>query len=79
MSCGGDCKDDRKECEEFKRPGPNKVADDFVQLGRHSFGNHGAVPVPSLDIDEKLLIDPRLLFIGSKIGEGAHGKVYEGK
>ncbi|KAG1365633.1 putative Kinase ATN1-like protein [Cocos nucifera] len=79
MSRGGDCKDGRKEGEEFKRPGPNKVADDFGQLGRHSFGKNGAVPAPSLDIDEKLLIDPRLLFIGSKIGEGAHGKVYEGK
>ncbi|XP_010922729.1 serine/threonine-protein kinase STY13 isoform X2 [Elaeis guineensis] len=79
MSCGGDCKDGRKEGEEFKRPGPNKVADDFVQLGRHSFGRNGTVPAPSLDIDEKLLIDPRLLYIGSKIGEGAHGKVYEGK
>ncbi|XP_010931355.1 serine/threonine-protein kinase STY13 [Elaeis guineensis] len=79
MSRGGDCKDGRKECEDFKRPGPNKVADDFGQLGRHSFGKNGAVPAPSLDIDEKLLIDPRLLFIGSKIGEGAHGKVYEGK
>lgn len=32
-----------------------------------------------LDIDKKLLIDPKLLFVGSKIGEGAHGKVYEGK
>ncbi|XP_008792213.2 serine/threonine-protein kinase STY13-like [Phoenix dactylifera] len=79
MSRGGDCKDRRKECEEFKRPGPNKVADDFVQLGRHSFGKHGTVPAPSLDIDDNLLIDPSLLFIGSKIGEGAHGKVYEGK
>ncbi|KAG1338140.1 putative serine/threonine-protein kinase STY13 [Cocos nucifera] len=79
MSCGGDCKDGRKEGEEFKRPGLNKVADDFVQLGRHSFGRNGTVPAPSLDIDEKLLIDPRLLYIGSKIGEGAHGKVYEGK
>uniref|UniRef100_A0A803L3D8 Protein kinase domain-containing protein n=1 Tax=Chenopodium quinoa TaxID=63459 RepID=A0A803L3D8_CHEQI len=30
-------------------------------------------------LDESLLVDPRLLFIGSKIGEGAHGKVYEGR
>lgn len=79
MSCGGDCKDGRKEGEEFKRLGLNKVADDFVQLGRQSFGTNVTVPAPSLDIDEKLLIDPRLLYIGSKIGEGAHGKVYEGK
>lgn len=32
-----------------------------------------------LTIDENLLVDPNLLFIGSKIGEGAHGKVYEGR
>jgi serine/threonine protein kinase len=30
-------------------------------------------------IDENLLVDPKLLFIGSKIGEGAHGKVYKGR
>ncbi|KAG8499997.1 hypothetical protein CXB51_006446 [Gossypium anomalum] len=32
-----------------------------------------------LTIDQNLLIDPKSLFIGSKIGEGAHGKVYEGR
>lgn len=30
-------------------------------------------------LDETWLIDPKLLFVGPKIGEGAHGKVYEGK
>lgn len=30
-------------------------------------------------IDESLLVDPKLLFIGAKIGEGAHGKVFEGR
>ncbi|KAL6507298.1 hypothetical protein OROGR_023493 [Orobanche gracilis] len=30
-------------------------------------------------LDPKLLVDPRLLFVGPKIGEGAHAKVYEGK
>ncbi|CAH2074667.1 unnamed protein product [Thlaspi arvense] len=30
-------------------------------------------------IDESLLVDPKMLFIGSKIGEGAHGKVYQGR
>ncbi|GKV04345.1 hypothetical protein SLEP1_g16507 [Rubroshorea leprosula] len=34
---------------------------------------------PELTIDENLLLDPKLLFIASKIGEGAHGKVYEGR
>jgi hypothetical protein len=32
-----------------------------------------------LTIDENLLVDPNLLFIGSKIGEGAHGRVFEGR
>ncbi|KAG6383404.1 hypothetical protein SASPL_156844 [Salvia splendens] len=32
-----------------------------------------------LSIDEKVLVDPKSLFIGSKIGEGAHGKVYQGR
>ncbi|CAO2823944.1 unnamed protein product [Amaranthus hypochondriacus] len=30
-------------------------------------------------LDESLLVDPKLLFIGNKVGEGAHGKVYEGR
>ncbi|EFJ09179.1 hypothetical protein SELMODRAFT_160379 [Selaginella moellendorffii] len=32
-----------------------------------------------LDVDERWIIDPRMLLVGSKLGEGAHGKVYEGK
>ncbi|CAN1321806.1 Serine/threonine-protein kinase STY13 [Linum perenne] len=31
------------------------------------------------NLEDKLLIDPKLLFVGPKIGEGAHAKVYEGK
>ncbi|KAL4577161.1 hypothetical protein LXL04_013265 [Taraxacum kok-saghyz] len=31
------------------------------------------------NLEEKWLIDPKLLFVGPKIGEGAHAKVYEGK
>ncbi|KAF6137120.1 hypothetical protein GIB67_030884 [Kingdonia uniflora] len=30
-------------------------------------------------LDPKFRVDPRHLFVGPKIGEGAHGKVYEGK
>lgn len=29
-------------------------------------------------LDERFLIDPQLICVGSKIGEGAHGKVYKG-
>ncbi|KAI3452485.1 hypothetical protein Pfo_009149 [Paulownia fortunei] len=32
-----------------------------------------------LSLDPKWLVDPKLLFVGPKIGEGAHAKVYEGK
>ena len=41
--------------------------------------NNGSIEEELLTIDENLLIDPKLLFIGSKIGEGAHGRVYEGR
>lgn len=30
-------------------------------------------------LDPKFYIDPKLLFVGPRIGEGAHAKVYEGK
>lgn len=30
-------------------------------------------------LDKKWLIDPQSLYVGPRIGEGAHGKVYEGK
>lgn len=30
-------------------------------------------------LDPKWLVDPKLLLVGPKIGEGAHAKVYEGK
>lgn len=60
-----DCRIEEEEC---------KRADDPVESGQCLADNTNG-----LDIDKKLLIDPKQLFIGSKIGEGAHGKVYEGK
>jgi len=44
-----------------------------------SVRENGSLTATQLTIDENLLVDPKLLFIGSKIGEGAHGKVYEGR
>ncbi|XP_022761404.1 serine/threonine-protein kinase HT1-like isoform X2 [Durio zibethinus] len=41
--------------------------------------NGSTTAAEELTIDQSLLIDPKLIFIGSKIGEGAHGKVYEGR
>ncbi|KAJ4822476.1 hypothetical protein Tsubulata_011628 [Turnera subulata] len=40
---------------------------------------NGSITIPVSPIDENLLVDPKVLFIGTKIGEGAHGKVYEGR
>ncbi|PKA66842.1 Serine/threonine-protein kinase HT1 [Apostasia shenzhenica] len=78
MSYGRDDKDGGRESGEFRQAGLNEVADS-VQPGRQSFGSNFTVPSSRLEIDEKFLIDPKDLFIGAKIGEGAHGKVYEGK
>lgn len=49
--------------------------------GENSGSGHrnGLTAAPESTVDENLLVDPKLLFIGSKIGEGAHGKVYEGR
>lgn len=40
---------------------------------------NGFFEVEVFDLDSKWLVDPKLLFVGPKIGEGAHAKVYEGK
>ncbi|CAL9093956.1 unnamed protein product [Musa textilis] len=39
----------------------------------------GFFPLEECRLDPKWLMDPKLLFVGPKIGEGAHAKVYEGK
>ena len=31
------------------------------------------------NLDVKWLVDPKQLFVGPRIGEGAHARVYEGK
>lgn len=50
-----------------------------VEVDPNSFTQNGSIMAPQLTIDENLLVDPKLIFIGSKVGEGAHGKVYEGR
>ncbi|GAB4848071.1 hypothetical protein Ancab_002733 [Ancistrocladus abbreviatus] len=40
---------------------------------------NGFYSVQEFNLDAKWLIDPKHLFVGPKIGEGAHAKVYEGK
>lgn len=41
--------------------------------------SNGSITNSDCTIDDRVLVDPKLLFIGTKIGEGAHGKVYEGR
>ncbi|XP_074302932.1 serine/threonine-protein kinase STY13-like isoform X3 [Silene latifolia] len=60
-------------------PNPNSVSRKGSITGE-SLSSPLSLPLPQqLFIDETLLVDQKLLFIGSKIGEGAHGKVYEGR
>lgn len=39
----------------------------------------GFFSLEEFQLDPKFNIDPKLLFVGPRIGEGAHAKVYEGK
>ncbi|PON51610.1 Mitogen-activated protein kinase kinase kinase [Parasponia andersonii] len=68
----GEGEDDRKRHE-------HPVLQRSAELEPNSVLQNGSIIAPQLTIDENLLVDPRLLLIGSKIGEGAHGKVYEGR
>lgn len=77
MSYGRDDQNGGIEEGKITNSGPRKAADS-VHPSRPSFDST-TIPVENLQIDKKLLIDPKKLYLGSKIGEGAHGKVYEGK
>ncbi|XP_059668131.1 serine/threonine-protein kinase STY13 [Cornus florida] len=57
----------------------NSIVRKSVEGSPKLVSQNGSITAPQLTIDESLLVDPKLLFIGSKIGEGAHGKVYEGR
>ncbi|KAJ4972129.1 hypothetical protein NE237_005228 [Protea cynaroides] len=77
MSCGEESKEggDEGEIQQTAR-------ENSVENGGHlekPVTQNGLIPMPQFQIDEKLLVDPKLLYVGSKIGEGAHGKVYEGR
>ncbi|KAG5550757.1 hypothetical protein RHGRI_015647 [Rhododendron griersonianum] len=56
-----------------------RVVNKSVGGKARSVSTNGSIADQQFVIDESLLVDPKLLFIGSKIGEGAHGKVYEGR
>lgn len=46
---------------------------------RNMGSGNGVYSVGEFSLDSKWLIDPKHLFVGPRIGEGAHAKVYEGK
>ncbi|GMQ03799.1 hypothetical protein CsSME_00049454 [Camellia sinensis var. sinensis] len=60
---------------EYEKPVLRNLVEDDPKL----VSQNGSITAPQLTIDESLLVDPKLLFIGLKIDEGAHGKVYEGR
>ncbi|EXB42381.1 Serine/threonine-protein kinase HT1 [Morus notabilis] len=77
MSCSERNRGGGEEEEERRHEQP--VLPRSVEMDPNSVSRNGSITAPQLTIDENLLVDPKLLFIGSKIGEGAHGKVYQGR
>lgn len=73
MSCGSEKSRGGEEEGEYDRTFGARVSVDGLSL------NGSIIASQQLCIDERVLVDPRLIFIGSKIGEGAHGKVYQGR
>lgn len=59
-----------------RRGGKEKEYEEKSSVG---LDDNGSISKQQLTIDENLLVNPKLIFIGSKIGEGAHGRVYEGR
>ncbi|CAN4115939.1 unnamed protein product [Withania somnifera] len=70
MSCS--VKNKEREEEEY----PVRSVQKYVE---GVLWNGSIVHSIQLFIDERVLVDPKQLFIGTKIGEGAHGKVYKGR
>ncbi|CAI9097168.1 OLC1v1033532C1 [Oldenlandia corymbosa var. corymbosa] len=68
-----------RECKRPPLPPATVVARNSVEGAASRNGYRMAASSPQLCIDGKVLVDPKQLFIGSKIGEGAHGKVYQGR
>ncbi|KAI4356138.1 hypothetical protein L6164_000185 [Bauhinia variegata] len=64
---------------ERNRAGEEGECKESVYLESKSVIKNGLIASEHLTIDESLLVDPKHLYIGAKIGEGAHGKVYEGR
>ncbi|XP_010253107.1 PREDICTED: serine/threonine-protein kinase HT1-like isoform X1 [Nelumbo nucifera] len=78
MSCGGEENKEGADEEEFGQSARDKSVEVGFHVEKQSASQNELIPGTEFKIDEKLLIDPKLLYVGSKIGEGAHGIVYEG-
>ncbi|KAJ9179652.1 hypothetical protein P3X46_007999 [Hevea brasiliensis] len=76
---GGSGCSDKNRGREAENEQQQPVLRSSVEVEPAAVTQNGSITAPQLSIDESLLVDPKLLFIGSKIGEGAHGKVYEGR
>ncbi|KAL3676846.1 hypothetical protein R1sor_026794 [Riccia sorocarpa] len=72
---GSDDKVRRKEAVRGSRVLPESPKNGYGDIGSPG-SNNG---VTEFSLDKRWLINPALLFVGAKIGEGAHGKVYQGK
>ncbi|XP_010253109.1 PREDICTED: serine/threonine-protein kinase HT1-like isoform X2 [Nelumbo nucifera] len=79
MSCGGEENKEGADEEEFGQSARDKSVEVGFHVEKQSASQNELIPGTEFKIDEKLLIDPKLLYVGSKIGEGAHGIVYEGR
>ena len=51
----------------------------WIWVGLKMGSGNGFYSEDEFSLEAKWLIDPKHLFVGPKIGEGAHAKVYEGK
>lgn len=73
MSCSSNCRERQEgRCEE-------PITRRSVDGEPKSLSENGSLTDAQLSIHENLLVNPKLLLIGSKIGEGAHGRVFEGR
>ncbi|KAM6574040.1 hypothetical protein CsatA_022367 [Cannabis sativa] len=79
MSCSSDRNGVGAAGEDDRKRHENLALQRSGELEPNSVSQNGSITAAQFTIDENLLVDPKLLFIGSKIGEGAHGKVYEGR
>ncbi|CAA3033539.1 serine threonine- kinase HT1-like [Olea europaea subsp. europaea] len=83
MSCTAENIGKEEKCEKLTVNSiPISVEEDgfiIASVEGESSQNGLIMAFPNLSIDENVLIDPKLLFIGSEIAEGSHATVYKGR